>query len=471
MKIKFSILILCVILSVQLFGQSASEAERLFNKKEYQKAKEIYQALLRNRPNDALNNYRYARCCYELGYDELAISHFELSGNRYPLTNLYLGELYFRNYFFEKSVEAYTMYAESLKPNDKSIAQIEAQIRKATLGARLMARVENIAIIDSVIVDKKNFLKYYNFSKDIGKLSVESKRKSDKFQYEQVTYTTERGDRMYYSDLNGNNTDIFSSFRLLDEWGEARKLSENVNSNSNENYPFLMLDGLTLFYASDGEGSLGGYDIFMTKFSPSTRDFLLPENIGFPFNSPYNDYMMVIDEQRNIGWFASDRFLPQGRVTIYSFEHKPQKEYFRSEDEMMLRNVARLKSFRRAEKQNIAQANKKSGTNIVDDAAFRFVLNDSIIYTRYEDFRSEKALEIYKEWKMESDELVEIQDLMLQKRKNFDSIESAVEKTLLSNEIIKLELEILKKKRTLDAKLIDASNEEIIFLKNNTISN
>jgi hypothetical protein len=358
-----------------------------------------------------------------------------------------------------------------LKPNDKKLTEIEAQIRKATLGLRLMARVESIAIIDSVTVDKKNFLKYYNFSKDIGKLSIETKRKTEKLSFEQVTYTTERGDRMYYSDLNGNNTDIFSSFRLLDEWSEPKNLSDNVNSKHNENYPFLMLDGLTLFYASDGEGSLGGYDIFMTKFSPSTRDFLLPENIGFPFNSPYNDYMMVIDEQRNIGWFASDRFLPEGRVTIYTFEHKAQKEYFRTDDELMLRNVARLKTFRRAEKQNIAPATKKAGANINDDATFRFVLNDSIIYTRYEDFRSETALAIYKEWKQESEELAEIQDLMLQKRKQFDRVERAEEKTELSDQIIKLELEILKRKRTLDAKLIDASNEEIIFLKNNTTSN
>ena len=462
---------MCVILSVQLFGQSAAEAERLFNKKEYQKAKEIYQALLRNRPNDALNNYRYARCCYELGYDELAIRHFQLSGNRFPLTNLYLGELYFRNYHFQQSVEAYTLYAETLKPNDKKLAEIEALVQKAALGERLMARVENIAIIDSVTVDKKQFLNYYNFSKDIGSLSVETKRKSDKITYEQVTYTTERGDRRYFSDMNGNNTDIFSSFRLLDAWAEPKSLSDNVNSKSNENYPFLMLDGLTLFYASDGEGSLGGYDIFMTRFSPSTRDFLLPENIGFPFNSPYNDYMMVIDEQRNIGWFASDRFLPPGRVTIYSFAYSTQKEYLRTDDDLLLRNVAQLKKFRRAEKKLSTPSNKPAGGTEFDTSVFRFVLNDSIVYTRYEDFKSEKALEKYKDWRAENDALLAIQQLMLQKRKQYDNVDDAENKEQLSNEIVALELEILKRKRQLDAKLIDATNEEIIFLKNNTTSN
>ena len=36
----------------------------------------------------------------------------------------------------------------------------------------------------------------------------------------------------------------------------------------------------------------------------STDTYLVPENVGMPFNSPYNDYMYVIDEYNNLGWFA-----------------------------------------------------------------------------------------------------------------------------------------------------------------------
>ena len=49
-----------------MVAQSATEAETLFNNKQYSKAKTIYDLLLKKKPNDALNNYRFARCCYEL---------------------------------------------------------------------------------------------------------------------------------------------------------------------------------------------------------------------------------------------------------------------------------------------------------------------------------------------------------------------------------------------------------------------
>ena len=69
-----------------------------------------------------------------------------------------------------------------------------------------------------------------------------------------------------------------------------------------------MSDGITLYYASDGEGSLGGYDIFVTRYDSENGNYLRPDNIGMPFNSPANDYMYAIDEFNNIGWFASDRY-------------------------------------------------------------------------------------------------------------------------------------------------------------------
>lgn len=53
---------------------------------------------------------------------------------------------------------------------------------------------------------------------------------------------------------------LYSRIRLLDGWSEPEPLT-SLNEQGNVNYPFLMSDGITLYYASDGEGSLGGYDI------------------------------------------------------------------------------------------------------------------------------------------------------------------------------------------------------------------
>ncbi|MDE7135203.1 MAG: hypothetical protein K2N91_01085, partial [Muribaculaceae bacterium] len=42
-------------------------------------------------------------------------------------------------------------------------------------------------------------------------------------------------------------------------------------------------------------------------------------NIGMPYNSPFDDYMLAIDETTGIGWWATDRNQIEGMVTIYMF--------------------------------------------------------------------------------------------------------------------------------------------------------
>ena len=68
---------------------------------------------------------------------------------------------------------------------------------------------------------------------------------------------------------------LYSRIRLLDGWSEPESLT-SLNEQGNVNYPFLMSDGITLYYASDGEGSLGGYDIFVTRYDSENSNYLRP---------------------------------------------------------------------------------------------------------------------------------------------------------------------------------------------------
>ncbi|MDR0371517.1 MAG: hypothetical protein LBH80_06670, partial [Prevotellaceae bacterium] len=325
-RIKFFFICYFVTIAGRLLAQNAAEADKLFNNKQYNEAKNSYSALLKQRPNDPLNNYRYACCCYELGLDEEAIVYFEKSGNKYPSKNKFLGALYFKTYRFKQAIEAYEEYLSSLKNGTETDENmLKLKLRKAELAQSMLEKVENIALIDSFSVDKKDFLKYYQFNKELGSLEQTTLpddslgRVRDK-----IKYTTERKDRILFSDLNNDTFDLFTSYRLLDGWSDPVSVSSNINTGANENYPFLMLDGVTLYFASDNEeNSLGGYDIFITRFMNSANDYLAPENIGMPFNSIYNDYMLVIDELEGKGWFASDRFQPENKVMIYIF--KPNK--------------------------------------------------------------------------------------------------------------------------------------------------
>ena len=139
-------------------AQSADKAQKLFFDQQYEEARDQYRALLRRSPKSALYNYRYARCCYELGDESTAIRYFEAAGDRYPLRDFYLGELYFDAYEFDRAIEAYAQYLPSLDEDDERIPALRKKMARAELAARFLARVEDIAVMDSMVVPKDDFL-------------------------------------------------------------------------------------------------------------------------------------------------------------------------------------------------------------------------------------------------------------------------------------------------------------------------
>lgn len=377
-----------------MLSQSATQAEGLFNNKQYNKAKEAYEILLKRKPNDQLYNYRLGRCLYELKDYESAISYLKLSGSKYPMKDYYLGESCFNSYRFGEAVSYYSTYVSTLTSDDKTLPEIETKLQHAEMADKLLNRVEDISLIDSTIVSKNDFLQFYKISKETGSLKLE-KLKSGNKTFDKVTYTTQRGDRKIISDTIKGNIQLLSTYKLLDDWSAPVSISDQINTKANENYPFLMLDGVTLYFASDGKNSIGGYDIFITKYSPNAKDFLTPENIGFPFNSPANDYMLVIDEPNQKGWFASDRFSPAGKVTLYSFVANELKSYVRTDDSTMLRKYAQLKKANKALKYN--KINNYSTTDNTNrpESNFIFVINDSTVYKSPKDFKNNETSELW----------------------------------------------------------------------------
>ena len=460
---KFRFIIFSLLFSVSLLAQRAADGEKFFNNKQFEKARSIYEKLVNQRPNDALYNYRLARCYYELKDRKNAILHFEMSGNKYPLRDLYLGELYFDDYQFDKSVMAYQTYVSGLKPNDNKIAELEAKIRIAENAARLLNKVEDIAIVDSIVVDKNNFLSAYKIGSELGTLTSEQIKISSKKTVDKITYSTQRQDRIYKSDSIKGQMDIFTSYKLLDDWSPMVSASKIINTSANENYPFLSLDGITLYFASDGENSIGGYDIFITRFNPSNNGFLPPENLGMPFNSPANDYMLVIDEIHKLGWFATDRNQPAGKVAIYTFVPNNLKTIIRSEDKEYIQLAAQLKKYRKSKKTSNNNTTQMTEQVENSDNQIEFVVNDSVIYTKIKDFKSENGAKLWYELVSTKNE-IEHQNQEIEVLRNQYYIADDEKKKTLSADILNLEKKIEENKSKLQRQMLTLKNDENNFI-------
>jgi len=461
---KFKLILLFLILTLSVSARKADDGEAFFNNKQYAKARTIYEGLLKQKPNDAVYNYRYARCCYELKDPENAIIHFEMCGNKFPMRDLYLGELYLNTYRFDESIMAYQTYITTLKPDDSKLPEYQRKIKLAENGVRMLAKVDDIAIVDSVVVSKPDFLKFYKFSSELGSLKQEPVRLNGRKTVDKIKFTTQRGDRVIFSDSIHGQMNIFTSYKLLDEWSEPTSISKDINTSANENYPFLLLDGVTVYFASDGENSMGGYDLFITRFTPSSNTYLAPENIGFPFNSPANDYMMVIDEQHKLGWFATDRNQPSGKVMIYTFVPNAIKNIVRSEDKEYLRRAAQLKTYRRVNNVGSENISSVQGQASVSDKQIDFIVNDSVVYTHINQFKSQEGTKLWIELQTLSDVHKKMLAELTSKRMQYANFTTDTEKNSISESIIDLEKRNVILERQLVAKTTQLRNEENKFI-------
>lgn len=461
---KYKLIFFFLFLNIAIFGQNITQGETYFNKKQYSKARPIFESLLKNNPNDALINFWYARCCYELKDFETSIGHFELAGKKYIERNMYLGDAYFKTYSFEQSLLAYQTYIASLKPDDKNIQVIQQKMQKVEKAAKMMTKVEDIAIVDSLVVNKSDFLHYYKYSAELGSLNQELLKLTARQTIDKIKYTTQRKDRVYFSDSIQGQMDIFTSYKLLDAWSDTVSVSNVINTSANENYPFLLLDGITLYFAADGENSIGGYDIFVTRYAPATDSFLTPENIGFPFNSPANDYMMVIDEQRKLGWFATDRNQTNGKVKIYTFVPNDTKMIIRTENNDSLRALAQLKMYRKALK-TLPVSTMSHETQLESaDKQIVFIINDSVVYNHLSQLKSEEAIKLWAEFETLSTELKNSKLKLDRLREEYRNVETVEIRQPISIKIIELEKQIIEMENKLSIKKLQVRNAENKYL-------
>ena len=115
------------------------------------------------------------------------------------------------------------------------------------------------------------------------------------------------------------------------QWSDPVNLGENINSNKNEKSPFLHTDGQTLFFSSNQHPSLGGYDIFYSR-KDSFGDWQKPLNIGYPINSSFDEVSLFVSTDGETAYFASNQLDGVGGWDIYSFplydKAKPKRVLF-----------------------------------------------------------------------------------------------------------------------------------------------
>lgn len=427
MKKKYILFLLFGLLSIGGSAQTLAQAKALYEKGEYEEAKPAFKKFIKTQPSNGNYNLWYGVCCLKTGEAAEAVKYLETAvKRRVPSGQLYLAQAYNDLYRFEEAIETYEAYISDLNKRKRPTEEAEMLLEKSKANFRMLKGVEEVCFIDSFVVDKENFLEAYKISPESGKLFMYDAYFPDSDKEGGTVYETELGNKLYYSELQPDSTlSILSRNKLLDNWSNGSLLPGTINEAMNADYPYVLTDGVTIYYASDGPESMGGYDIFVTRFNTNTNSYLTPENVGMPFNSPYNDYMYVIDDFNNLGWFASDRYQPDGKVCIYVFIPNTSKQVYNYEgmEAQKMIQLAQLHSIKDTwtdmeavqaarERLEKAASERPLATKKYD---FMFIIDDNTNYYHLDDFRSPQAKALYgkysqleKGYKQQTDKLKEM---------------------------------------------------------------
>jgi outer membrane protein OmpA-like peptidoglycan-associated protein/tetratricopeptide (TPR) repeat protein len=102
------------------------------------------------------------------------------------------------------------------------------------------------------------------------------------------------------------------------KWAEPINLGSSINTAFDEDAPYFHPDGKTLYYSSNGPGSIGGFDIFVTEFADQDKTaWLSPLNMGSPVNTPDDDIYFVLSSDGKSGYYASGMEGGYGEKDIY----------------------------------------------------------------------------------------------------------------------------------------------------------
>ena len=173
-----------------------------------------------------------------------------------------------------------------------------------------------------------NHLKIYQSKKVNGEWSkaIEVPFNSDEFSTGHPALSPD-GKKLYFvSDMPGTigGTDIFVVDILGNNtYSTPRNLGPEINTKQKEMFPYI--DGSKLYFSSNGHTGMGGLDIFESTYTQD-EGFTAVTNMGNPINSEKDDFSFIINEENQLGFFASNRGKGKGDDDIYSFKRLGIKE-------------------------------------------------------------------------------------------------------------------------------------------------
>lgn len=235
-----------------------------------------------------------------------------------------LGDSLRCEYRFEESVSAYSKALEMVTTGQVKDSSLILTISDKILLSENGRSMTGFVYIPSVVArhkfSKEDFFLYYPL-KDRSWRKAPNQLDTLSGKYAKAIYAPAESDIIYFSAQDEDGIrNIYKTEKGDSLWTLPALINEQMTSAADEIYPMLSQNGKLLYFASKGLYGVGGYDLYVSKWDEDAGDWSVPVNMGFPYSSPADDFLLAGSEDGKYVLFASDRGCPADSVWVYVLE-------------------------------------------------------------------------------------------------------------------------------------------------------
>ena len=331
---RFYSLILLLLISFSDVGcqrnisQQANRAIDYFNARQFPTAIIEFRKLLERYPKDAFYQYYLGASLTEMNMapaEAIETLKVATSNENVYLAWYYLYKNYYRQFRFEEAKAALDEFKKMATRHEKKLFEISREEERLANASVFFAKMLQLNVMDIKNTNVDSALNFFSntihFKTEI--IPVNKLRDSIKVLIQPFASPNEYRYFASNSNLNSKGKDIFRIKRIDgNKWSAPENLGSVINTSEDEDFPYFDYKSGTLFFASKGHGSVGGFDIFKSSFDSVKNEWMRPQQLEFPINSPWDDYLYISDISG--AYFVSGRECKQGNVKIFHIENSGQ---------------------------------------------------------------------------------------------------------------------------------------------------
>ena len=233
-----------------------------------------------------------------------------------------------QEYRFDESLTVYHQARDLAVRNGDTLAlpAIDDRILMSENGRNMTSFVYSPSVVARHKFSIEDFFLYYPLEDRSWRAVPNQLDSAADHRFLRAMYAPEGLDRLYWSaeDAEGIRN-LYTSMLQDTVWTVPALLNEQMTTVSDEIYPLLSADGKHLYFSSAGLYGVGGYDLFVSDWDEEAQEWSSPENLGFPYSSPADDFLFYNTPDGKYTFFASNRECTRDSVWVYvlDFDNMP----------------------------------------------------------------------------------------------------------------------------------------------------